>query len=115
MSNLPITLAAALGAATTAPSVASPALFTPGAMTVNEPTQVTFWASGTFGTSTMATLQIEASPDTPNTPDAVSEWHAITALAFTAAGFGTFTGNALKYRAVTTSGDAGTSITVRMT
>jgi hypothetical protein len=105
-----------LGAASTAPSVGS--IPTGQTAPLNEmpdqSLQTTFYVQGVFGTTTMATLQLQASPDAINTLDASSVWFPLADGVFTAAGFVTVNMNAAKFRAVTTSGDSGTSLTVRM-
>ncbi len=114
MSLIAVTVATNLGSASASPSVISPAIVHNDESNIenhNGYIQTSFYVVGVFGTTTLATLNIQASFNSTDIPDSDSFWFDIGS-AFTAVGVQTININAAKFRAVTTSGDTGTQLTV---
>lgn len=107
-------IATNLASASSSASVVSPALYFNDEHTIqnyNGAVQITFYVSGTFGTTTMATVNIQASFQNSSVPDSETTWFNV-GNSFTAQGYQTININAAKFRAITISGDSGTSINV---
>lgn len=83
----------------------------------NELTRQANWhlfISGVLGTSSLATVQLEYSPDTIDTSDANSTWFAPTPLGSLGLGDTFFQARPRKFRVIVSGGDGGTSITVEV-